>query len=82
MTRWLRRVSGHVVELTCHPGRADATLLGRDATPSNGQLQRRPDELHLLRQPEFTEACQAAGFTLIAPAQLRTVPLTRRSHAA
>ena len=49
---------------------------------ANGQLQRRPDELQLLRQPEFVRACADAGFTLIAPAQLRTLPLSRRSHAA
>src|SRR5262249_55015866 len=32
LTRWLTRIPGCIVELTCHPGYYDPTLLGRDAT--------------------------------------------------
>src|SRR5262249_54474032 len=32
LTRWLTCVPGRVVELTCHPGHLDITLLGRDAS--------------------------------------------------
>lgn len=82
LVRWLARVPGRVVELTCHPGYLDTTLLGRDATPHDGQLQRRVGELHLLRQPSFHEACHRAGFTLVAPSQLGRASPTEESHAA
>jgi predicted glycoside hydrolase/deacetylase ChbG (UPF0249 family) len=81
-TRWLARVPGHVVELACHPGHPDDTLLGRDCHRGDGLLERRVDEWHLLRQPSFVAACQAAGFTRMGPSQL--LARTRRglSHAA
>jgi predicted glycoside hydrolase/deacetylase ChbG (UPF0249 family) len=69
--RWLARVPGKVVELTCHPGYLDLTLLGRDCDEADGQLQRRVREWHLLRQPGFAQAFQRAGFTLVTPAELR-----------
>jgi predicted glycoside hydrolase/deacetylase ChbG (UPF0249 family) len=73
--RWLQAVPGEVVELMCHPGYLDATLLGRDCEVGDGLLERRVDELHLLRQPAFHDAVQAAGFQLAAPSQLtRTRP--------
>lgn len=70
LKRWLARVPGQVVELTCHPGYLDAKLIGRDCTPGDGQLQRRVHEFHLLRHSSFQEACRRAGFTLIAPREL------------
>jgi predicted glycoside hydrolase/deacetylase ChbG (UPF0249 family) len=70
LVRWLTQVSGTVVELTCHPGYLDMTLIGRDCTPDDGHLQRRIHELHLLRQPTLREACHRAGFTLVAPSEL------------
>jgi predicted glycoside hydrolase/deacetylase ChbG (UPF0249 family) len=70
LVRWLRRMPGRVVELTCHPGFLDPTLLGRDCTPGDGQLQRRVCELDLLQQPSFRDACRRAGLTLAAPAEL------------
>src|SRR5262249_44103083 len=30
LVRWVRRVPGQVVELSCHPGHIDPTLIGRD----------------------------------------------------
>jgi predicted glycoside hydrolase/deacetylase ChbG (UPF0249 family) len=71
--RWLRKVPGRVVELTCHPGHLDPTLIGRDCTLDDGMLQRRMRELHLLRLPVFREAAHEAGFTLIAPSQLNSL---------
>jgi hypothetical protein len=53
--------------LMCHPGHPDRTLLGRDATAADGQLERRVREYHLLRQPQFLRACHDAGFLLAAP---------------
>jgi predicted glycoside hydrolase/deacetylase ChbG (UPF0249 family) len=67
LSRWLARMPGNVVELTCHPGYYDATLIGRDCTPDDGQLQRRMREMYLLQQPSFVDACQCAGFILTAP---------------
>ena len=68
--RWLTRVPGRVVELACHPGHPDPTLLGRDCREGDGLLQRRVDELHLLNQPSFAAACRRAGFTLVPPSGL------------
>jgi predicted glycoside hydrolase/deacetylase ChbG (UPF0249 family) len=71
LRRWLLRTPGRVVELTCHPGYLDMTLLGRDATADDGLLQRRTHELLLLQQPDFRETCRRAGFRLTAPSALR-----------
>jgi hypothetical protein len=67
LTRWLARIPGETVELTCHPGHHDESLLGRDATETGGQLQRRVDEFRLLSHLSFREVCRRACFTLIAP---------------
>jgi predicted glycoside hydrolase/deacetylase ChbG (UPF0249 family) len=80
--RWLTRVPGPVVELTCHPGYLDASLIGRDAKPGDGQLQRRVGEYNLLVQPRFREACRIARFTLISPAELLKRVHGGAAHAA
>jgi chitin disaccharide deacetylase len=67
---WLRAIPGQTVELSCHPGHADATLLGRDCYPGDGLLQRRVDEFTLLSRPEFFEAVREAGFRSTAPGPL------------
>lgn len=68
--RLVRTVSGNVVELTCHPGLLDATLIGRDCTAEDGMMQRRVRELELLGDPRFTLACRSAGFEVIRPGRL------------
>lgn len=68
--RWLTRIPGQVVELTCHPGYLDTSLIGRDGSLTDGQLHRRVAEYNLLTNPRFREACRRADFTLIAPATL------------
>jgi predicted glycoside hydrolase/deacetylase ChbG (UPF0249 family) len=68
--RWLSRVPGRRVELACHPGYWDETLIGRDCGLDDGLLQRRVDELDLLRRPSFVKAWRRAGFTLVTPSQL------------
>jgi predicted glycoside hydrolase/deacetylase ChbG (UPF0249 family) len=65
-TRWVSRIPGGVVELSCHPGHHDDTVLGRDCRPGDGLLERRIDEYRLLAQPQFVESCKAAGFTFLA----------------
>jgi predicted glycoside hydrolase/deacetylase ChbG (UPF0249 family) len=82
LTHWLRHVPGRVVELTCHPGHYDPTLLGRDATGSDGQLQRRVDEFQRLNDVSFREACRHAQFTRIAPRDWLRRPGHGTAHAA
>ncbi len=68
--RWLARVPGRFVELTCHPGLLDPTLDGRDGSFADGQIHRRQRELELLRDPAFAEAVAAAGFRLVTAAEM------------
>lgn len=68
--RWLRTVPGRYVELTCHPGQLDATLVGRDGSFEDGQIHRRARELELLKLPNFPQAVREAGFVLVRPSQL------------
>jgi hypothetical protein len=75
--RWVRRVPGRVVELACHPGHLDQTLIGRDCTLFDGMLQRRTRELQLLRQPAFLDAVAAAGFTLATPSEVTSLAARR-----
>jgi chitin disaccharide deacetylase len=67
--RWLRAMPGPVVELMCHPGRLDMTLVGRDCTETDGLLQQRVNELRWLRDPSFLDAVKDAGFRLVAPSE-------------
>jgi predicted glycoside hydrolase/deacetylase ChbG (UPF0249 family) len=82
LTRWLAQVPGRVVELTCHPGYLDATLLGRDATPQDGQMRRRVHELERLRRGGFHQACVQAGFVRVAPGRLCSASSRESGHAA
>ena len=70
MVRWIRRVPGQVVELTCHPGHYDETPIGRDCTVEDGMIERRVQELHLLGEPRFADACRTAGFSIVSAAEL------------
>ncbi len=69
LVRWLEHIPGQVVELACHPGYRDGTLLGRDCTDADG-VAWRVQELQRLRAPGFLKVCQRAGFTLVSPAEL------------
>jgi predicted glycoside hydrolase/deacetylase ChbG (UPF0249 family) len=81
--RWLSRLPGQVVELTCHPGHWDLSLVGRDGTEEDGLLRRRVRERELLRHPSFRLACVRAGFRLTVPGQLgRLSPRTWQARAA
>jgi predicted glycoside hydrolase/deacetylase ChbG (UPF0249 family) len=82
LTRWLTRIPGEVVELTCHPGYRDETLVGRDCTAEDGQLQRRTREMELLQQTSLRKACSEAGFTLVSPAGLLEQKIYGDAHAA
>jgi predicted glycoside hydrolase/deacetylase ChbG (UPF0249 family) len=63
-SRWLQCVPGRIVELAVHPGHLDEALVDRDCSRTDGQLERRVNELRLLSQPSFLEACTRAGFAL------------------
>jgi predicted glycoside hydrolase/deacetylase ChbG (UPF0249 family) len=80
--RWIRHVPGRVVELACHPGHLDQTLIGRDCTLNDGMLQRRRQEFGLLRQPEFLGAVAEAGFTLTTPGTLTALATRGTADAA
>jgi predicted glycoside hydrolase/deacetylase ChbG (UPF0249 family) len=77
-TRWLALWPGQVIELACHPGYRDETLLGRDASTVE-ELDRRERELHRLLDPTFRQACQRFGRRLVAPGQLAGF-LSREEH--
>jgi hypothetical protein len=66
----MANVPGGSVELACHPGYRDATLIGRDCCDDDACVARRVHELHLLRSADFVEAVQRAGFRFTAPAEL------------
>jgi predicted glycoside hydrolase/deacetylase ChbG (UPF0249 family) len=83
LVRWLRRMPGRVVELTCHPGYLDRTLVGRDCPPGDiHQLYRRRYELSLLKRPSFPETCRRAGFRLISASELIKLSNRSSAHAA
>ncbi len=69
--RWLATVPGRTVELMCHPGYPDATVVGRDAPRlDDGLVRRRADELALFRRPELPDVIRTAGFELVRPSEL------------
>src|SRR5262249_9041450 len=82
LTRWLARLPGEVVELTCHPGHRDQTLFGRDATETDGQVQRRVDEYRRLSDPAFRAACDRTRLVRIAPRMLLAPSSRGEAHAA
>jgi predicted glycoside hydrolase/deacetylase ChbG (UPF0249 family) len=69
-TRWLASSAARFVELGCHPGHLDLTLVGRDGTLADGLIHRRVRELVLLARPDFLDAVRAAGFALVTAAEL------------
>src|SRR5262249_44696156 len=82
VVRWLTRIPGEVVELTCHPGHWDPSLIGRDCTAHDGRLQRRVSELGLLRHPSFRQTYEQLGFTLVSPSELNRHAARRQGYAA
>jgi predicted glycoside hydrolase/deacetylase ChbG (UPF0249 family) len=82
LVRWLTRIPGRMVELTCHPGHLDPTLIGRDCTAGDGLLRRRVHELERLREPGFAAACRRAALTLVPAGALIAPTPEGHSHAA
>lgn len=80
MSRWaegLERTPGRVVELVCHPGRMDHSLIGRDGTTT--AQPHRVHERQLLDRPGLVELCRQAGFQPARPSHLWA---ERAAHAA
>jgi predicted glycoside hydrolase/deacetylase ChbG (UPF0249 family) len=65
----LGRLPGDVIELVCHPGHLDPTLVGRDCSGEDPRMEARVREYRALRQPEFRQACERAGFALVSPSR-------------
>jgi hypothetical protein len=82
LARWLRRVPGRVVELACHPGYHDETLVGRDCLQDDAQHRRRARELALLLDPSFDRACREAGFLRVSAAEAVSQRTFNRAKAA
>ena len=70
------------MELTCHPGHLDATLIGRDGSLEDGQLIRRTRELELLSLPSFREVVKEAGFCLVRPSRFVGIRESQQPAAA
>jgi predicted glycoside hydrolase/deacetylase ChbG (UPF0249 family) len=66
--RWLRGARGQVVELMCHPGWADASLVGRDLDSTPQSAAARVHEREYLARPDFRDECRRAGLQLTRPA--------------
>jgi predicted glycoside hydrolase/deacetylase ChbG (UPF0249 family) len=75
LARWLTRVPGRSVELACHPGYYDRSLIGRDGTETNGLLDRRVWELERYRDPELRSVIARAGFEIVPASRLNQKPL-------
>jgi len=73
--RWLTRMPGRSVELMCHPGYLDSTLIGRDAPVANGKLWRRVHELELFRRDDYFDLVRECGFELVPPSRIGEPPL-------
>jgi predicted glycoside hydrolase/deacetylase ChbG (UPF0249 family) len=73
--RWLFVMPGQSVELMCHPGHLDSTLIGRDAPAEDGNLWRRVHELEALQSDDFLAVVRDAGFELTPPSRIGRPPL-------
>jgi predicted glycoside hydrolase/deacetylase ChbG (UPF0249 family) len=62
-SRWLDRVPGNSVELMCHPGYLDETLIDRDC-PAGPGIWRRAREFEILHRPNFGTLVSLAGFRI------------------
>lgn len=82
LKRWIQLIEGDVVELTCHPGYLDQTLVGRDCSASDGRLQARVEELQHLASDRFSKACREAALRLISPSEFMSTRQGSTRHAA
>jgi predicted glycoside hydrolase/deacetylase ChbG (UPF0249 family) len=82
--RWLSQSRAATVELTCHPGHLDATLVGRDGSFADGQLHRRAAEFKRLGDTSFLKMVKSLGLITTTAAALvdgETVQITSSRRA-
>jgi predicted glycoside hydrolase/deacetylase ChbG (UPF0249 family) len=58
---------GDIVELMCHPGYVDTSLIGRDVTEYGDGLTRRQWELGILGNPQFLNDAAACNYQIVRP---------------
>lgn len=68
--RWLSQTPGRSVELMCHPGYLDLTLIGRDSPAEDDNVRRRVRELELFQRDDYFETIREAGFELVPPSRI------------
>lgn len=76
-SRWLNSIDRGSVEVCCHPGYRDASLVGRDCDAGDGLL-RRERETALLRSPIFRSACERAGLFPVRPSAIAASRTSRK----
>jgi predicted glycoside hydrolase/deacetylase ChbG (UPF0249 family) len=82
LARWIGRVRGEVVELTCHPGHRDETLIGRDCTVDDGRVEARVEEFKHLSSAVFAQAYSDAGLVIANPSTIFSRTPRSVGHAA
>lgn len=82
LLRWIPRVHGPTIELTCHPGHRDETLIGRDCTSRDGRVQARVEEFNRLADPQFKKLVSELGFELKRPSEFLAAATLELPHAA
>ena len=82
LERWIGRVRGDVVELTCHPGHRDETLIGRDCTAEDGRVEARVEEFKHLSSAAFAKAFSDAGLAIVRPSSIPWRASRSVGHAA
>ena len=76
-TRWLTKARGEAVEVGCHPGYIDDTLLVRDVPGNPFDLERRENEMMMLLSDDFMNAVDDAGFQIVSPCEFQRLTLAR-----
>ena len=71
--QWLGELGNRrSVEVCCHPGYLDQTLIGRDCDDGDALL-RRPRETALMQSPSFRAALDRAGLVAVRPSALNSL---------
>lgn len=65
--RCIQETPGDTVELMCHPGHHDLTLVGRDVSRPGPGLDRRPLEWTMLQDRHFLDTVRALGMEITRP---------------
>lgn len=65
--RWLESCDGSLIELMCHPGHRDDSLIGRDITRAGSALMRRVWEYQALSSGQFLKVVSDQGFEMARP---------------